>query len=553
MVSEQPIQPAGTDFNRRGFLKYTSTLGVAAAITAGLAACGSGGDASGSGAKPATRALGTGAHPKGTITGTLAYLLSGGFDPMDASSAVALAVNEHVFEGLLNLDPATRAPYLALAESMPTASADGLTWTAKLRAGATFSDGTPVTGEDVAWSFNRIIDPANDAIVAGYFFFLESASATGDSATGDSTVEFKFKSPFPLFPTRCAVVKIVPKARTATAAAVAAFNASPVGSGPFKVDSASATTGVVMSNNQRYNGTRPALVTSVVLNTTADDNARLDSLEGDQAQAIEAVPYLDVTTLGGQYEVAKKQSLNQLFLMFNCSAAPFDDKRVRQALFYAIDTEAVINTALNGYGTAATSFLDDANANYQRAATVYNYDPAKAKSLLAAAGASSLSFELVTTATSFIADSAPVIIDYWKQIGLNVTLNTSPTAAVYGKYVPASSFRVLAASGDPSIYGPDPDLLLRWFYYGDTWPVERERWTDAAAKQTARLLDQAAALSGAAQRALWKRVLDIVADEVPLYPVYHVKEITGWNPAGLTDFQATPSTGLYFLGVGRAA
>jgi peptide/nickel transport system substrate-binding protein len=547
MVSEQPIQPAGTDFSRRGFLKYTSTLGVAAAITAGLAACGGGGGpATGTGGKP--RALGTAAHPKGTITGTLAYLLSGGFDPMDASSAVALAVNEHVFEGLLNLDPATRAPYLALAASMPTASEDGLTWTAKLRAGATFSDDTPVTGEDVAWSFNRIIDPANDAIVAGYFFFLESASATGDS-----TVEFKFKSPFPLFPTRCAVVKIVPKARTATAAAVATFDTSPIGSGPFKVDSASATTGVVMSNNTRYNGPRPALVTSVVLNTTADDNARLDSLEGGQAQAIEAVPYLDVTTLDGQYEVAKKQSLNQLFLMFNCSAAPFNDKRVRQALFYAIDTETVINTALNGYGTAATSFLDDANANYQRAATVYNYDPAKAKSLLAAAGASDLSFELVTTATSFIADSAPVIIDCWKQIGLNVTLNTSPTAAVYGKYVPASGFRVLAASGDPSIYGPDPDLLLRWFYYGDTWPVERERWTDAAAKQTARLLDQAAALSGAAQRALWKQVLDIVADEVPLYPVYHVKEITGWNPAGLTDFLATPSTGLYFLSVGRAA
>jgi peptide/nickel transport system substrate-binding protein len=548
MMSEQLTQPIGTDVSRRGFLKYTSALGAAAAITAGLAACG--GDATGTGGtggKNARRALGTATRPRGSITGTLAFQLSGGFDPMDASSAVALAVNEHVFEGLVNLDPATRAPYLALASAMPTASKDGLIWTAKLRHGAKFSDGTPVTAEDVAWSFNRIVDPANDAIIAGYFFFLDSATAISDS-----TVKFSFKSPFPLFPTRCAVVKIVPKARTLTAAAVQAFNARPVGSGPFKVDSASATTGVVMSNSTHYNGPRPALVTSVILNTTPDDNARLDSLEGGQAQAIEAVPYLDVTTLGSQFDVAKKQSLNQLFLMFNCSAAPFNDKRVRQALFYAIDTESVIRTALNGFGSPATSFLDEANPNYQRASTVYNYDPAKARSLLAAAGVSSLSFELVTTSTTFIANSAPVIINNWKQIGVNATLNTSPSAAVYGTYVPSNKFRVLAASGDPSIYGPDPDLLLRWFYYGQTWPVERARWTDAAAKQVSQLLNKAAAAGGATQRALWRQVLDIVAEEAPLYPVYHVKEVTGWNSAQLTSFRATPSTGLYFLGVGRA-
>lgn len=545
-MSEQSAQPAA-DVSRRGFLKYTSMLGVAAAITTGLAACGGGSDSTAGSSTSSTKAVGTAAHPKGAITATLAFQLSGGFDPMNASSAVALAANEHVFEGLLNLDPATRAPYLALAESMPTASADGLTWTAKLRSGAMFSDGTAVTAEDVAWSFNRIVDPANDAIVAPFFFFLDSATATGDS-----TVEFKLKSPFPLFPTRCAVVKVVPKAQTRTAAQVTKFNASPIGSGPFKVDSASATTGVVMSNNTHYNGPRPALVTSIALNTTVDDNARLDSLEGGQAQAIEAVPYLDVTTLGSQYEVAKKQALNQLFLMFNCSAAPFNDKRVRQALFYAINTEQVISTALNGYGSAATSFLNEANADYQRASTVYTYDPAKAKGLLAAAGVSNLSFELVTTNTSFIADSAPVIIDNWKQIGVSATLNTSPSAAVYGTYVPSSKFRVLAASGDPSIYGPDADLLLRWYYYGQTWPVTRARWTDAAAKETATLLDKAAALGGSAQKAVWKQVLDIVAEEAALYPVYHVDIITGWNPAELTNFRATPSTGLYFLGVGRA-
>lgn len=544
-MSESPATPALTGFHRRGFLKYTGALGVAAAMTASLAACGGPSSTSTGGSG---QAMGTAAKPKGTITGTLAFLLSSGFDPMNASSAVALCCNSHIFEGLVDLDPITRVPYLALAKEQPTASADGLTWTATLRDGARFSDGTPVTADDVAWSFNRVLDPANTAIVAPFVSFLDSATATGTS-----TVSFKLNKPFPLFAQRISVIKIVPKAKTGTTAASTAFDSSPIGSGPFKVDSSNATTGVVMSNSTAYNGPRPALVTSVVLNTTVDDNARLDDLQGGQSQAIEAVPYLNVSSLTSPYEVDQKQAFNCLFLMFNCAAAPFNDKRVRQALFYAIDTSKVINGALSGFGTAATGYLDEGNANYQRAATVYGYDPAKAKSLLAAAGVANLSFELVTTNTSFVADSAPIILDCWKAIGVNATLNTSPSASVYGTLVPASGFRVLAASGDPSIYGPDTDLMLRWFYYGKTWPVSRERWTDAAAAQAAALLDQAAAQSGSAQKATWKQVFDLVADEVPLYPVFHTKTVTGSDPTELTGFKGAPSTGLYFLNVGRQA
>jgi peptide/nickel transport system substrate-binding protein len=543
-VSETSAAATRRGVSRRDFLQYSSALGAAAAFTAGLAACGGG---PGSSSASATGAAGTARRPQGTITGTLAFLLSSGFDPMNASAAPALCANAHVFEGLVNLDPITRKPYLALAKEEPTVSSDGLTWTATLRDGAKFSDGTPVTAEDVAWSVNRVVDPANEAIVATFVPFIESATATGPA-----TVAVKLKSPFSLFTQRIAVIGIVPKARTATAALATNFDSNPIGSGPFQVDSSNATTGMVLSNNAHYNGPRPALVKKIVLNTTTDDNARLDDLQGGQAQAIESVPYTNVTSLGSTFSVDVKQSFNCLFLMFNCSAAPFNDKRVRQALFYAIDVERVIATALNGYGTAATSYLDTANPGYQRAATVYGYDPGRAKGLLQAAGVSNLSFELVTTTTSFISDSAPVIIDSWKNIGVNATLNTLPSATVYGSLVPSSSFRVLAASGDPSVYGPDVDLMLRWFYYGQTWPKQRERWTDAAATQAASLIDRASEASGSQQRALWKQVFDVVADEVPLYPVYHVKTPTGYDPSTLTDFRGANTTGLYFLGVRRA-
>lgn len=536
---------AGID--RRSFLKYTGMLGAAAAMTASLAACGG---SSNTGARSGSgKALGTPTHPQGTITATMAFTFNGGFDPMNASGAVGTCTNQHIMEALVDLDPISRAPYPALAKSMPKASSDGLTWTATLRDGAKFSDGTPVTAKDVAWSFTRVLDPANKAIVAPFITsFLDSATAIGTSK-----VVFKLKAPFVLFPQRIAVIKIVPEAKTATAAAAKAFDSQPIGSGPFKLDSASVTNGVVMSNNTHYNGSRPALVTKIVLRGNKDNSARLNDLQGGQAQAIGEVPYLNVKSLGSQYHVDTKQAFNCMYLLFNCSAAPFNDKRVRQALFYAIDTKRVISAALQGYATAATSYLDEANSNYQKAATVYRYDPNKAKRLLKAAGVSNLSFEFVTTDVAFIADSAPVIIDSWKKIGVNATLKTAPTSQVLSQYVPASNFRVLAGSGDPTVYGPDADLLLRWYYYGDQWMVNRARWNDPARGQLTALIDKAAAQSGAKQKTTWKQAFDLAADELPLYPLYHTKVITGSNPSALTHFHGASTTGLYFLNVGRTS
>ncbi|MEU4690409.1 ABC transporter substrate-binding protein [Actinoplanes sp. NPDC023714] len=520
--------------SRRNLLRYAGILGAATAITAGLGACGDGGDsASTDGGK--------------TIEATLAFTLSSGFDPMLASSAVATTVNQHVFEALVDLDPITRQPYPALAAALPTASSDGLTWTATLREGAKFSDGTAVTADDVVWSFQRALDPANASLMASFITFVDTVTAKDAK-----TVEFKLKSTFSLFPQRIAVIKIVPKAKTGDAAASKAFDTAPIGSGPFTLVSANATAGVVMGVNAGYNGPRPAKVEKITLRTTPDNTARLNDLQGGSSQAIEAVPYLDVKSVSNGRTVDEKQAFNQMFLMFNCAAAPFDDKRVRQALHYAVDTQKLIATALQGYATPATSYLDEGNAGYQKASTVYGYDPAKAKALLAEAGVSNLSFELVTTDTAFVKDSAPVLIDAWKAIGVTATLNTNPSSAVYGTIVPGDGFRVLAASGDPTVFGPDVDLLLRWFYTNETWTKNRHRWAGTPeATKCAQLIENAAKTSGAEQTALWKQALDLIADEAPLYPVFHTKMVTGYDPSKIKDFAGASTTGLYFLGSSR--
>lgn len=507
-------------------------------VMLGLAAC-SGPSSSNSGSKGSD-----------SIEATLAFALSSGFDPDNASSAVATAANQHIFEGLVDLDPITRKAYPALAKAEPTASEDGLTWTAELRDGAKFSDGTPVTTEDVAHSFMRVIepeDPAAPPLMAGFISFVEKVEATDDT-----TVTFTLKNPFPLFAERIAVIKIVPKALTADAEASTAFDTAPVGSGPYKLDSASAETGLKLSVNSNYNGPRPAKAKKLIWNTNTDGAARIADLEGGRVQAIEAVPYLNADSLKGKFEVKEEQAFNQAFLMFNNEAAPFNDKRVRQALHYALDKEQIIKTGLNGYGTPATSYLDEGNAAYQKASTVYDFDAAKAKQLLADAGAENLSFELVTTDASFIKDIAPLVIEAWKEIGVTATLNTVPSSAVYGDLVPSNKFRVLLASGDPSVFGTDPDLLMRWFYYGETWPKDRMRWNAPEADEVSKLLDEAAETEDEdARTKLWKQVLDIVAEEAPLYPILHTKVVTAYDADALKGFEGPATTGLYFLDAER--
>ncbi|MFJ6167916.1 ABC transporter substrate-binding protein [Micromonospora orduensis] len=528
-------------FPQRRF-RSLAVASTAATLALGLVAC-SGGPAS-------TNAVEGGNGGATSIETTLAFTLSSGFDPANASSAVATAVNQHIFEGLVDLDPVTREPYRALAKEDPVASPDGLSYTVAVRDGAKFSDGSPVTAEDVAWSFGRVLkpaDPKTPPLMQGFVSFIDTVTAK--DAT---TVEFKLKYPFALFSERISVIKILPKAKTADVAASKAFDTAPIGSGPFKLDSASKESGVKLSKNPNYNGPRPGKVETMTWNTTSEASARVSDLQGGRVQAIESVPYLNVDSLKGKYTVEAKQAFNQVFLMFNSSAAPFNDKRVRQALHYAIDKDSVVKTALNGYGTPATSYLDEGNKDYQKAATVYDYNLDKAKALLQEAGVTNLTFQLDTTDNSVVKDVAPLVIEQWKKIGVNASLNTVPSSAIYGDVVPKNTFRVLMATGDPSVFGVDTDLLMRWFYYGETWPGQRYRWNAADRKAMADLLDKAAQTSDeAARKALWKQALDKVADEVPLYPILHTKVVTAYDPAKLDGFSGASTTGLYFLGTSR--
>lgn len=483
-----------------------------------------------------------GIDPDATIQAAIAYGLNGTFDPMSASGAVTVAVNWHLFEGLVDLDPVTREPYAALAAEMPV-SEDGLTYTIKLREGAVFHDGTPVTADDVVFSFERVLDPESKSLFRSFVAFVDTVEAVSAD-----TVKITTKYPFSLFNQRLGSVKIVPKA--VVEADAEAFGTQPIGTGPYKLISATPEAQIVFERNDAYTGPRPALAKDMVWNLIADPSARVNALSSGTVMAIEDVPYIDVDAVAATSTLEKAQSFGLLFAMFNTQTEPFDDVRVRQAFFYALDMDKIIGTGMLDNAVAATSFLPATHPNYHEAAVVYDYDPEKAKALLAEAGTPTLDITLMSTDHGWVKDVAPIIKESLDQVGFNTTLDIGQSGGQYGK-VDAGEMQVMIAPGDPSVFGNDPDILMQWWFGDNVWPKTRYRWAESEGyKALTALLEEAQRLSGDEQQAKWNEAFDLLSEEVPLYPLLHRQLPTAWNADELEGFAPVPTTGLSFLGVG---
>src|SRR5699024_3276775 len=165
--------------DRRGFLRGTAALAGAAGVVAGIGACapkdaGSGASGAAGGDAPAGEA-----DPDGHISAAISYELgTNGYDPMTTSAALTVAVNWHTLEGLTELHPVTREAYAALAAELPSGESDSVD--ATLREGAVFHHGSPVTADDVVFSFERVQDPDNASLYSQFIPFIDSVEKKDD-------------------------------------------------------------------------------------------------------------------------------------------------------------------------------------------------------------------------------------------------------------------------------------------------------------------------------------------------------------------------------------
>ena len=145
-----------------------------------------------------------------------------------------------------------------------------------------------------------------------------------------------------------------------------------------------------------------------------------------------------------------------------------------------------------------------------------------------------------------------ILVDSLKEAGVVVEFDQKQSADVYNEITgKPDAYDVVLAPGDPSVFGVDADLLMRWWYAGDVWVDGRMHWKgQPAQKKFDDTLEKAAQAKGEEQMKGWHDCFDLLSENVPLYPLFHRKTPTAWDGKTLAGFKPISLTGLDFLDVG---
>ena len=388
--------------------RLTAFLLLAALLCAALTGCGGGSTEQ----TPAEKEPSTPDAPVANeITVGIAQDLDDSLDPHKTVKAGTREVMFNVFEGLVKPTPdGDLTP--AVAENY-TVSEDRLTYTFTLREGVKFHNGDTVTAEDVVYSINRCAAATETGIVQ-----VEAFSVIQNIAAVDErTVTITIAEPSNEFLSYLTVA-VLP-------ADYDQQDTAPIGTGPFKFVSRAAQDSVVLEKFDEYWGT-PANLDKVTLKIIENADSLMMSLQSGAIDLCSHLTSTQVAQLGDDFNVAEG-TMNLVQAMYlNNAEKPFDDVRVRQALCYAVDKQAIIDIAFDGYGSPIGSsmypafgkYFDDSLTNY------YTKDVDKAKALLADAGYPN-GFEMTITVPSNYKphmDTAEVLVQQLAEIGVKATI-----------------------------------------------------------------------------------------------------------------------------------
>ncbi|MGH3695749.1 MAG: ABC transporter substrate-binding protein [Pseudonocardiaceae bacterium] len=322
--------------------------------------------------------------PSGTTTlgDGRSIVIGAGSEPDNLNPILGFAPDgaSKIFDGLVSRDAdLTLVP--ALAEQLPTAAPDGLTWTATLRPGVQFSDGTPVTAQDVVFTYQSVLDPKVDSTIASNYDALEQVSAPDER-----TVVFRLKYPYAPFAQRLLLGIVPRKAFDGQDINTAPFNTAPIGTGPYTVSEWRKGDRMVLKANEAYWGGAPAVKTATVV-FVSDDNARATRMAAGEFDATVLPPKLAKTYSGREgYQLVQAKSADYRGLGIP-SQLPFTaDTRVRQAINVGIDRQAMIDTVLAGAGKPAATPISPYLSQWYDPDAAFRYDPVAAGRLLDEAG-----------------------------------------------------------------------------------------------------------------------------------------------------------------------
>ena len=275
-----------------------------------------------------------------------------------------------------------------LAESWEI-SDDGIVYTLHLREGVKFHDGTDLNAEAVKFNIERQIDPNHPYHDTGEFPYAEFTWGMVDKieVADEYTVNITLKEIFAPFLNHLAMHPAAMVSPAAIEKHGRDISIQPVGTGPFKFASWTPGVEVVLEKNPDYWGDPPK-IDRVIYRPIIEDQSRLTELEAGGVNFIVNIPPDELARLKGddRFTVVEQAGMHTWWVAFNHTKAPFDDTRVRQAMNYAVNKQAIVDNILKGTGILAINPLPPVVWSYTDDVQRYDYNPEKAKELLAEAG-----------------------------------------------------------------------------------------------------------------------------------------------------------------------
>lgn len=355
-------------------------------------------------------------------------------DPHVGYDTLSWPVSSLFYIGLIGLDE-NQQPIPKLAESVEV-SEDGLTYTFTLREGVLFSNGREVTGEDVKYSFERLLNPETASPTAYFFDMIEGADAVIAGETTElsgitvdgRTVTFQMTRPEWTLIQRFALPAGAIVAREGVEAAGADFGRQPLGAGPFTLESWQSGVQLVAVRNPNYYVEGYPLVDRVQIDIGVDPSVGILRIENGEADfSLDFVPNSDYPRIASDPALADNLREiaafpNVQYLIPNTrEGSPFADVNVRTALSYAIDRERLVviynNRAVPATGLIPPTVLGN-NPDLQPI-----YDPDLARTMLAEAGyPNGFSTTIVPTTDPTDVAVSQAIADDWAAVGVTAEI-----------------------------------------------------------------------------------------------------------------------------------
>ena len=498
-----------------------------------------------------TASLDEAASPSGTTGGTLVRLWADPptLDPHLTTDATSAAIIVEVFGGLVTIDPELNVVG-DLAESWDK-SEDGTSYTFHLRENARFHDGKPVTAEDVKWSIERASDPETQSLVTDQYLGdivgvkeklnAEATEVRGVQVLDSHTLRIDIDAPKSYFLAKLTYPTAFVVDRQQVESDPRWFR-HPNATGPFKLAKYELGVSLELERNDFYH-LGPPLLAGV--NFLLGGGTGMLMYQNDEIH-ITGVGLADLDRLLDPSDSLNAEirqappSFSTQYIGMNVNEPPFDDPKVRQALNYAIDREEIANVVLGDLVVPANGILPPGFPGYDPTIQGYEYDPVKARELLAESkyGGEDIPLIILTTPGSFGANvglDTQVIQEMWRQ-NLGIEVETQQTEfAVYLQDLHSRIFQMFEI-GWIADY-PDPENFLDLLFHSGSSNNHTGCCSNPRVDQ---LLEQARVGPDEQRYELYHEVERLILEEAPWIPLWNSGEQYILVKPNVKDYYQSP-------------